>query len=108
MKNQPSEQAQPRGVAEHNGERARRGVADDRSLVSPVTPIANLDQIVDAAEAALMLGVTRQHVVWLLQRGRLPGKRLTATWITTREAVEDYARQRRPPGRPSRPDALKP
>ena len=59
-----------------------------------------LGDVIDAAEAAVMLGVTRQHVVHLFHAGRLPGKRLTATWVTTRQAVEAYARDRRPPGRP--------
>lgn len=60
----------------------------------------DLSDVVDAAQAAVMLGVTRQHVVHLCRTGRLPGRRLTATWVTTREAVETYARARRPPGRP--------
>ncbi len=94
-------QADPRDDAEHQ----RHGAADERLRHPPAGEAAILDEVVDAAEAASMLGVTRQHVVLLLQRGRLPGKRLTATWITTRKAVEDYARHRRPAGRPSRSDA---
>ena len=65
-----------------------------------VTDDARLADVVDAAEAAAMLGVTRQHVVLLLKTGRLPGRRLTATWVTTRQAVHEYQRTRRPPGRP--------
>ncbi len=59
-----------------------------------------LADVVDAAQAANMLGVRREHVVKLLQVGVIPGKRLTATWVTTRQAVEGYARHRRPRGRP--------
>jgi hypothetical protein len=59
-----------------------------------------LADVVDAAQAAEMLGVTRQHVVHLCKTGRLPGKRLTATWITTRQAVEAYTVRRKGPGRP--------
>ena len=59
-----------------------------------------LEDIVDANQAAAMLGVTRQHVVYLLKTGRLPGRRLTATWVTTRPAVEAYARNRPTRGRP--------
>ena len=65
---------------------------------------ANLADVIDAAEAAEMLGVTRQHVVHLLQTGRLTGKRLTSTWVTTRQAVDLYKRTRRGAGRP-RPQA---
>ncbi len=83
-----------------NDGRWQQEARDERVPCAQTAEDVILDDIVDAAEAACMLGVTRQHVVLLLQRGRLPGKRLTGTWITTREAVEDYARHRRPPGRP--------
>ncbi len=59
-----------------------------------------LVDVIDAAQAADILGVRREHVVKLLQAGRIPGKRLTATWVTTRQAIEAYARDRRPRGRP--------
>jgi len=59
-----------------------------------------LADVVDAAQAAAMLGVTRQHVVHLCKTGRLPARRLTSTWVTSRQAVEGYARTRRGPGRP--------
>lgn len=59
-----------------------------------------LDDIVDATQASVILGVTRQHVVHLLNSGQLPGRRLTSTWITTQQAVEHYASSRRRPGRP--------
>lgn len=77
-------------------------LTDEQATPSGSAAAEILNEVVDAAEAARMLGVTRQHVVLLLQHGRLPGKRLTSTWITTRRSVEDYARQRRPPGRPPR------
>ena len=59
-----------------------------------------LADVVDAAQAASMLGVSRQHVVHLFTTGRLPARRLTSTWISSRQAVEDYARVRQGPGRP--------
>lgn len=59
-----------------------------------------LDDIVDATQASVILGVTRQHVVHLLNSGQLPGRRLTSTWITTQQAVKQYASSRRGPGRP--------
>lgn len=65
-----------------------------------VTQRIILDDVVDAAEAAGLLGVTRQHVVHLCKTGRLPAKRLTATWVTTRQAVTAYSLARRSPGRP--------
>ncbi len=66
-----------------------------------------LEDVVDAAQAAVILGVTRQHVVHLCRTERLPCRRLTATWITTRQAVEEYAGSRRGPGRPkTRPTSI--
>ena len=65
-----------------------------------------LDEVIDAAQAAALLGVTRQHVVYLCKSGRLPARRLTSTWITVRQAVMDYAATRRSPGRPRR-DTIK-
>jgi len=62
-----------------------------------------LADVVDAAQAAAMLGVTRQHVVHLCKTGRLPARRLSSTWVTSRQAVEGYARTRRGPGRPRKP-----
>jgi hypothetical protein len=59
-----------------------------------------LDGVLDAAQAAVILGVTRQHVVHLCRTGRLAGRRLTSTWVTTRRAVEEYSALRRRPGRP--------
>ncbi len=74
------------------------GATEDTS--TDETQGIDLCDVVDAAQAAELLDVTRQHVVHLLRTGRLPGKRLSATWVTTREAVETYARTRRPVGRP--------
>ena len=62
-----------------------------------------LDDVIDASEAAAILGVTRQHVVHLCKTGRLACKRLTSSWITTRQAVEEFASSRRGPGRPKNP-----
>jgi len=61
-----------------------------------------LADVVDAPQAAAMLGVTRQHVVHLCQTGRLQARRLSSTWVMPRQAVEEYARTRRPPGRPKK------
>lgn len=69
---------------------------DDASVTT------GLADVVDAAEAAAMLGVTRQHVALLFKTGRLPGRRLSVAWVTTRQAVEAYGRTRRGPGRPRR------
>jgi len=89
--------------AQREGSQSRTGteVASDspRSTTNDERWI-RLDDVIDAAEAARMLGVGREHVVKLLQRGQLHGKRLTATWITTRQAAQAYARNRRPRGRP--------
>ncbi len=66
--------------------------------------VIDLSDVIDATQAARLLGVTRQHVIHLLKTRRLAGKRLTATWVTTRQAVQAYTRTRRPPGRPRATD----
>ena len=90
-------------TAQRDGPQSRTGteVTSDnpRSTASDESWI-RLDDVIDAAEAARMLGVGREHVVKLLQRGQLHVKRLTATWVTTRQAAQAYARNRRPRGRP--------
>ena len=73
---------------------------DDPGSTASGERSVDLDEVIDAVQAAHLLGVGREHVVKLLQRGLLPGKRLTGTWVTTRRAVEAYARSRRPRGRP--------
>ncbi len=79
---------------------ARPNVWGLRSTMVELGKHAWLEDVVDAAQAAALLGVTRQHVVHLCKTGRLPARRLTSTWVTARQAVDDYARTRRGPGRP--------
>jgi len=67
--------------------------------------LERLQDVVDAVQIAAILGVTRQHAVHLCATGRLPARQLTTTWITTRQAVEVYARTRRRPGRPPKTPA---
>ena len=78
----------------------RGAVENDPSSSASYDQRVDLDDVIDAAEAAHLLGVGREHVVKLLQRGQLAGKRLTGTWVTTRQAVDAYARNRNPRGRP--------
>ena len=109
-----SDETRPDGPKSHTREAERSDLslsaADTSVTGSDATSSASedqrivLDDVIDASEAARRLGVKREHVVKLLQRGQLPGKRLTATWVTTRQAIDAYARRRRPRGRPrSRP-----
>jgi len=64
-----------------------------------------LDDVIDASQAASILKVTRQHVVLLCTSGKLPARRLTSTWITTRQAVMEYASTRPARGRPRKNEA---
>lgn len=71
-----------------------------KSAIDAPGEVGWLADVVDAVQAAAMLGVSQQHVVLLFTTGRIPGRRLTSTWITSRQAVEAYAQNRRGPGRP--------
>ena len=52
------------------------------------------------AEAAVLLGVSLQHVRYLIRRGTLSARRVGRDWLLTRAAVEK-ARVRPGPGRPT-------
>lgn len=42
---------------------------------------APLNNVIDATEAASLLGVTPDHVLWLCRMARIPAKRLRAGWV---------------------------
>lgn len=55
-------------------------------------------------EAAERLGVTRQHVVYLIQNGELKATRVGRAYVIDTRAVEAFSKRDRPgPGRPPKP-----
>lgn len=47
-------------------------------------------EVIDAPEAARILGCTTRNVTELLARKRIPGRKVAGRWQTTREDVEVY------------------
>jgi excisionase family DNA binding protein len=52
------------------------------------------------AQAADRLGVDASRVRQLLAAGKLTGQRVGRDWLIDPQSVDDYARNRRRPGRP--------
>lgn len=52
------------------------------------------DNIIDVNEAARILKITRQGVVYLIHRGILSGKRIGKNWALDRVEVEEYGKVR--------------
>lgn len=52
------------------------------------------DNIIDANEAARILGVTRAGIGYLIKVGKLTGKRIGKNWALDRGEVEEYGRVR--------------
>lgn len=52
------------------------------------------DRYISVAEAARRLGVYRNHVYWLIRRGRLRAVRVAGHWAVERDSVEAEARRR--------------
>ena len=50
-----------------------------------------LEEYLTTAEAAEMMGLTRQHVAFLCKSGELPGARKRGnTWLIPRDSVKTY------------------
>lgn len=47
-----------------------------------------IPDVVSPSEAAMMLGVTKQAVHGLIQRGQLPARRAGESWVIRRVEVE--------------------
>ena len=48
------------------------------------------EEWITTEEAAEILGVTQDHVSYLLRKGIIRGKKIRRDWVTTRSAVEAY------------------
>lgn len=49
-------------------------------------------------EVAAILKITPQHAAYLLRKRVIGGRKVGRDWFTTREAVEEYRRNRPRPG----------
>jgi hypothetical protein len=72
----------------------------------------NMDEIITLAEAAELLGRSPSTLRNQVKAGRLDGRLIGKTYVTTRAAVERYRREHlgrlgRPPGRTTKFSVLK-
>jgi excisionase family DNA binding protein len=56
------------------------------------------EEWITTQEAAEILGVTRQHIAYLIREGIIKGQKIGRDWLTTRSAVQDYLKNRPKPG----------
>jgi excisionase family DNA binding protein len=56
------------------------------------------EEWITTKEAAKILGITPEHMAYLLRKGIVRGQKIGRDWITTRSAVEEYKENRPKPG----------
>ena len=60
--------------------------------------------LISLTEADELYGISSAHLRRLAIQGKLGAQKIGRNWVTTKEAIEEYLRNRRPPGRPKRLD----
>jgi len=56
------------------------------------------EEWITTKEAAAILGITPEHMAYLLRKGIVRGQKIGRDWITTRSAIEEYEENRPKPG----------
>ena len=56
------------------------------------------EEWITTSEAARIIGVSRDHVSYLLRTGQLRGKKFARDWMVAKNSVEEYAAKERKPG----------
>lgn len=56
------------------------------------------EEWITTQEAAEMIGVTRDHITYLLRTGQLEGKKFVRDWMVDKASAEQYAASERKPG----------
>jgi hypothetical protein len=73
--------------------------ADDSALYEP-----SLDDLISLREAAELSGLSASHLRLLVSRGDIWGRKIGRNWVTTAQAVQEYAAQNHRPGpKPKKP-----
>lgn len=60
-----------------------------------------MPELINTAQAARRLGVTRDWVHKLIVRGKLTARKIGRDWLVDTHSVAAYQMTRRPPGRPA-------
>lgn len=60
--------------------------------------------LIPLADASRLSGLSNDHLRRLAEQGKLRAQKIGRNWVTTEKAVEEYLKNRKPPGRPKRLD----
>ena len=62
-----------------------------------------LDELIPLSKAAMLSGLSSDHLRRLVRQGDLWGKKIGRNWVTTEQAVKEYlTRDRRPGPKPQK------
>ena len=50
------------------------------------------EELISLSEAAVIAGMTRDHLGLLARKGKLRARKIGPNWVTTRAAVQEYLR----------------
>ena len=56
------------------------------------------EEWITTQEAAKIIGVTRNHIRYLIRYGKLEAKKFGRAWMVSRKSAEEYAATERKPG----------
>jgi excisionase family DNA binding protein len=62
----------------------------------------SIEKLISLSEASEFSGLSSDHLRRLAEQNKLKALKIGRNWITSREAIEDYLKQRNPPGRPKK------
>lgn len=63
-------------------------------------------EFISLAEASVVCRLSHDHLRRLAEQGKLKAQKIGRNWVTTRQAVEEYLKTRRTPGRPKKKKGL--
>ena len=61
--------------------------------------ISALDDLISLEEASELSGLSSAHIRRLVSRDTIIGKKIGRNWITSKQAILEYIKQERHPGR---------
>jgi len=61
----------------------------------------NLSSLISLKEASELSELSPDHLRRLAEQGKLKAQKIGGVWITTKDSLDQYLRNRKPPGRPN-------
>ena len=62
----------------------------------------DLENLISLTEASELSGLSSVHLRHLVSTEKLWGKKIGRNWVTSKDAINGYIKQKKPPGRPSK------